>query len=115
MNSQLVPLLFSFKGRVTRTVFWIFQICWIVLFAVVNALTQAVSSSGAVSVLSLVGLLFLFATFWPLFAIQVKRWHDRNKSGWWCFIGLVPIIGGVWTLIECGILPSVDEGNRFNA
>ena len=29
----------------------------------------------------------------------VKRWHDRDKSGWWIMIGVIPIIGSFWVLI----------------
>ena len=46
-------------------------------------------------------------------AIQVKRWHDRNKSGWWVLIGLIPLIGGIWALIETGFLAGDDGENRF--
>ncbi len=27
-------------------------------------------------------LIYLF-TIWPLLAMQVKRWRDKNKTGWW--------------------------------
>jgi uncharacterized membrane protein YhaH (DUF805 family) len=114
---NLVSLLFSFKGRINRTVFWSFEAVWIVLFVVLNTFTHpaAAADGTASSGMSLVTAIFVLATIWSLFAVQVKRWHDRNKSGWWCFIGLVPLIGGFWVLIECGFLPGVDEGNRFNA
>ncbi len=48
------------------------------------------------------------------FAIQAKRWHDRNKSGWWSLIILVPMIGWVWTIVECGLLRG-DEGQTASA
>jgi len=117
MTTKLIPLLFSFKGRINRTTFWTFQLIWAVLFALICVLTTpAANADGSPgSSLNIFALVFLLASFWSLFAVQVKRWHDRNKSGWWCFIGLVPAIGGLWVLIECGFLPSVNEGNRFDA
>ena len=30
-------------------------------------------------------------SLWPSLALQVKRWHDRGKSGWWTLLWLVPI------------------------
>jgi uncharacterized membrane protein YhaH (DUF805 family) len=115
--NNLSSILFSFKGRVNRTVFWTFEIVWIIVFVILNALTHPAASADGTpgGGLSLITGLFVLLTFWPLLAVQVKRWHDRNKSGWWFFIGLVPLIGGFWVLIECGFLPGVDEGNRFNA
>jgi uncharacterized membrane protein YhaH (DUF805 family) len=56
----------------------------------------------------IVTVLFL----WPQYALATKRWHDRGKSGWWSLIVFVPIIGGLWALIELGFLggqPGVNE------
>ena len=114
--TYLVSLLFSFNGRIHRTVYWTFQIIWALLFIVIAFSNPAASEDGTSRhTMGTLQLIFLLISFWPLFAVQVKRWHDRNKSGWWCFIGLVPVIGGFWVLIECGFLPSVNEGNRFDA
>ena len=35
---------------------------------------------------------------WPMIAVQVKRWHHRDKTGWWVLISLVPVIGLIWSL-----------------
>jgi uncharacterized membrane protein YhaH (DUF805 family) len=50
---------------------------------------------------------------WPALAVSVKRWHDRDKSGWWVLINLVPLIGMVWTLIENGLLPGTPGPNPY--
>ena len=47
---------------------------------------------------ALLGLWWL-AIFIPNLAVIVRRLHDQDKSGWWFFIGFVPIIGGIWLLI----------------
>ena len=51
--------------------------------------------------------------FWPLLALQTKRWHDRGKSGWWTLISLIPIIGAAWQLIELGFLDGTYDDNQF--
>ena len=56
----------------------------------------------------IVTLLFLY----PTYALYTKRWHDRNKSGWWSLIAFVPLIGGLWILIELGFLGG-DDGENF--
>ncbi len=116
-KTSITHLLFSFKGRINRAQFWSFEAVWIVLFVIINLLTHpAANPDGTPNTsMSIFSLIFLVLTFWPLFAVQAKRWHDRNKSGWWILIGLVPCIGSFWVLIECGFLPSVNEGNRFNS
>ena len=47
------------------------------------------------------------------FAVLAKRWHDRNKSAWWTFILLVPVIGVLWTSVECGFFKGTLGKNRF--
>ena len=47
------------------------------------------------------------------FAVLAKRWHDRNKSAWWAFILLVPVIGVLWTSVECGFFKGTLGKNRF--
>ena len=81
-----------------------FVIVYVAIWVLV-AIAAAVNSAAVWTIVGLVGLLAI----WPGLAIQIKRWHDRGKSGWWVLIGLIPIIGFWWVLIECGFL-SGDEG-----
>lgn len=60
----------------------------------------------------LIGLVGL-AAIWMKLAVMVKRWHDRDKSGWWMLIGLVPVIGDLWLLIECGFLDGTPGTNKY--
>jgi uncharacterized membrane protein YhaH (DUF805 family) len=57
--------------------------------------------------------LLMLPVIWASLAISVKRWHDRNKSGWWVLIALIPVVGGLWTLIENGFLAGSDGPNRY--
>ncbi len=50
---------------------------------------------------------------WISFAITVKRWHDRDKSGWWILIGMIPIIGPIWQFVETGCLRGTIGSNRY--
>jgi uncharacterized membrane protein YhaH (DUF805 family) len=49
-------------------------------------------------------LLWLYdlAVLLPGLAVQARRLHDTNKSGWWILIGLVPFVGPIVLLvIDC--------------
>ena len=35
-------------------------------------------------------VILVLATFVPSLAVQVRRLHDTNRSGWWLLIGVVP-------------------------
>lgn len=57
--------------------------------------------------------LLVFPLLIVVIIAQIKRWHDRDESGWWVFINLIPLIGGLWSLIECGCLRGTQGANRF--
>lgn len=50
---------------------------------------------------------------WSSLALQVKRWHDRDKSAWWLLMNFVPFIGAIWVLVECGFLRGTEGQNSY--
>jgi len=115
-------ILFSFQGRIPRRQYWggigIQMLIFVPIGAIAGFLIPVVSrhgdSSSALPIL--LGILAIplgvFA-IWVGLALNIKRWHDRDKSGWWMLIGLIPYIGGLWQLIECGCLRGTEGPNRF--
>lgn len=61
----------------------------------------------------LIGLLLAVPVAWMSFCLMVKRWHDRGRSGWWVIVGLVPVVGNLWALVECALLPGSISGNKY--
>jgi uncharacterized membrane protein YhaH (DUF805 family) len=117
-------LLFGFQGRVNRAKFWLVNIGLIVVEAIVFGVAGGASmlsedpsnmTMPSFGLLGIVCLLVFIVLFWAGLAIAVKRWHDRNKSGWWVLIAFVPVIGGLWYLIECGFLPGTTGANNYGA
>jgi len=47
-------------------------------------------------------------------AIYVKRLHDRNHSGWFALLLLVPLVN-LWPAIEIMFLRGTRGPNRFGA
>lgn len=65
---------------------------------------------------SLGGLLIfvlLIPVTWISLALQVKRWHDRDKGGAWVLINCIPLVGGIWSFVECGCLRGTMGPNQF--
>ncbi len=121
----MLRLLFSFQGRVNRARYWLVHIgvalavavFWILVVGTVDVTAHDPRQRFAEmrgTVLFTAPLVAIFF-FWSSLAISVKRWHDRNKSGWWVLIGLVPVIGHLWFLIECGLLPGTPGPNNYGA
>ncbi len=101
----------SFDGRISRKPFWIATIVLWLISLVVSFLIALIfgDSTLANAVSILVGLAFIY----PSLAIAAKRWHDRDKSGWWSLILLIPAVGAIWYLVECGCLRGTPGPNRF--
>ncbi len=104
--------LFSFEGRISRTQYWLNFILptfvlWLVLVWLFPFRLDALERRDWPFVL------YSLALLWPGVATQVKRWHDRGKSGWWCLINFIPIVGGLWAFIETGFLGRGEGANRY--
>src|SRR5580698_2870817 len=116
---DFMNMFLSFNGRLRRLHFWIgFIILWVVEVIIAAlligpAIAAAATSGSAPGPLALIGYLLYLVLLWPALALQVKRWHDRDKSGWWVLIAFVPLIGALWILIECGFLDGTQGPNKF--
>jgi uncharacterized membrane protein YhaH (DUF805 family) len=112
---------FSFEGRVSRESFW-----KVIIGAPLSAFL-AVSLLGFISFLitmltgfklpsAITTLAFVVIGIFALISyisIIVRRFHDRSKSGWWALIGLIPVLGFWWILIECGFFQGTVGQNQF--
>lgn len=104
-------LFFSLQGRVSRREFWLWGV--LALFGLALLLHALLGIAG-VAPKAAAGLVQL-ALAWPALAVSVKRWHDRDKSGWWVLINLVPVIGWLWALVANGLMRGTPGPNRFGA
>jgi uncharacterized membrane protein YhaH (DUF805 family) len=145
MEWMLMPYkrYFDFSGRSRRKEYWMFMLLWFVLsFVLVFALLgtmaggMAALSSGAISPFAMGGgmmalwivfMLFGLASLIPSIAVQVRRLHDLDKSGWWLLgmvvvaavLNSIPRIGGVLYIVAYvawlayNAMPGTVGANRF--
>jgi len=111
MNFDLQRFYFSAQGRVNRKQWWLGHPIFVItlVLAFIDMVMSAYDQKLGVGLLS--GL--FAASLIPAILVDIKRWHDRDKSGWWMLIVLVPIIGAIWFLIELGFLAGSPGVNRF--
>lgn len=83
----------EFHGRSTRSEYWYFYLCYMIIFIVLWLLSFAEKSLGIVSTL------FALATLIPSIAVAVRRMHDIGKSGWNYLWNLLPIIGTIYFIV----------------
>lgn len=106
-----------FTGRAPRQEYWYFVLFnfLIALLFIFGAMAAASlrSHRGVVTLLALY-VLYLIALVIPSLAVSVRRLHDTNHSGWWMFIGLVPLIGEI-VLIILHVRDSQPADNRYGS
>lgn len=101
----------SFDGRINRGKFWAgYVVLWVATAVVVGLLSALLGDSASFWILYTVAVAILIVAG---LAVQVKRWHDRGKSGWWVLIALIPLIGPIWAIIETGFLPGTSGPNEY--
>jgi uncharacterized membrane protein YhaH (DUF805 family) len=112
----------SFEGRSNRAKFWIGSLVLWVLWIAVNVVLSTIfglhylegdflptMAPAAWFVWVIIAIALTYASL----AVWAKRWHDRDKSGWWSLIMFVPFVGAIWILVELGCLPGTEGPNRF--
>ena len=105
----------TFTGRTSRKTYWLtilglFILSFIVGFiaGIIGFIVGADNETTSTAIGIIVGLAILL----PSIAMDIRRMHDINKSGWWILISLVPFVGGIIFFVFT-LLPSVNEGNNY--
>lgn len=117
MEYMLMPIrrYADFKGRSRRKEYWMFVLLQMIVIGAFVLLTMlfggAESDLGAIVVI-LGALVFLGAFFLPSIAVQVRRFHDQDKSGWFILLGFIPYVGSLVLLVFM-CLPGTQGDNRF--
>ncbi len=90
----MIETLFSFKGRMRRSTFWLYYIAAVVVLVVVMVAAPMLMINGGA--LAYVGGALMFvgyvACFWAIMAVYVKRLHDRDMMWAWIFCPIYPAI-----------------------
>ena len=74
-----------------------------------------VEEDGTGAYLAIIAVGLVLPCMWIGLAAQIRRWHDRGRSGWRVLVNLIPIVGALWTLVELGFMKGTDGVNRFGA
>ncbi|HEX8485641.1 DUF805 domain-containing protein [Sphingomonas sp.] len=121
MHWMLMPLrrYAEFSGRSRRKEYWMFVLGYLivgviagVLFAILSGGMDETGPGTGMTILFVIAGLALLALFIPSLAVQVRRFHDQDKSGWFVLLGFIPYIGGIIVLVFM-CLPGTVGANRF--
>lgn len=93
----------DFNGRSRRKEFWLFQLISVpILLGVI-----LFAGLGLFDLATVILLVATFGLFVPQLALQVRRFHDQDKSGWFALFNIIPYAGVIIVLIFMAI-----EGTR---
>lgn len=98
----------TFQGRASRSEYWFFALATF-LAAIAAVILDSVMFG---SPFGLFYVALLLVTFLPYLSVFVRRLHDTDRSGWWYWILLVPIVGGILIIIWL-CTKGTDGSNRW--
>ena len=130
---NFTELYFSPSGRIDRSTYWLYgvlllNVMWVPVLLISLLLTFVIESP----LFGILGfgllLIILFPIYlWNVFAINVKRLHDRDKSAWWVLlwvaiaslggaltVGIVALAVAIWIFVELGLLEGTPGENRYD-
>lgn len=96
----------EFNGRARRKEYWMFFLFNLIISFVLGFIDGVLGSPGAI------GMLYGLAILIPGLAVTVRRLHDTGRSGWWCLIVFLPIIGSLVLLVFM-VLDSQTGANEY--
>lgn len=117
MEYMLLPLkrYADFSGRSRRKEYWMFALGYILLAIVISLLAIATGGFGQGAPSGpffWLLILLVLALIIPSLAVQVRRFHDQDKSGWFVLLNFVPYVGGLIVLVFM-CLDGTRGDNRF--
>jgi uncharacterized membrane protein YhaH (DUF805 family) len=84
----------TFEGRAGRPEYWYFYLFFVVAYIPLIVIAVALPKIGWILL-----AVFVLGMIVPSLAATVRRLHDTNHSGWWYWISLIPLVGGIVLLV----------------
>lgn len=90
---------FDYRGRSRRREYWLFVVWQVpVVLALLMLGVNVFPKEDGLDVLLGAPLVYAAVFGLPMLALQVRRLHDQDKSGWWLLVTLLPYLGLGWML-----------------
>ena len=97
----------NFNGRARREEFWMFTLINTLIVLVLSILSAVLTGMFDNALLFVPIVLYVLGTLVPTLAVNVRRLHDIDKSGWYFLMSFIPYVGSIIMLVY-----NVKEGTR---
>ncbi len=91
------------EGRAPRAEYWWFELAQLLIIVAALIIDQIIGT-GFIYIIAVIALIL------PSIAVLIRRLHDTDRSGWWFWIMILPIIGSIVILVFT--LIAGDEGDN---
>jgi uncharacterized membrane protein YhaH (DUF805 family) len=88
-----------FDGRARRKEYWMFVLWNIIVSLVLSVILGVIGLVLHMAAVSFLLGVYSLAVLIPGIAVGVRRLHDTGRTGWWLFIGFVPLVGAIVLLV----------------
>ena len=88
-----------FSGRSRRAEYWYFVLVNLIVVIVLSLIDTLLGTFNVVQGVGLLSGIYGLAVLIPSLAVTVRRLHDIDRTGWWIFINLIPLIGTIVLLV----------------
>jgi uncharacterized membrane protein YhaH (DUF805 family) len=102
----------EFSGRSRRMEYWYFVLFNLIVFIILELIDALLGTFNVVQGVGLLSGIYGLAVLIPTLAVTVRRLHDIDRTGWWIFINLIPLIGSI-VLLVFALTPGTPGSNRF--
>lgn len=123
----------TFSGRARRSEFWWFYLFMVIVNSILGSLvgvaqltagssTQVVDGvtitspvwSPFLTLTVIIASVWWLATLLPTLAVQVRRLHDSDRTGWWWWLIILCCVGPI-ILIVFWVMEGTRGPNRYGA
>lgn len=101
-----------FSGRARRAEYWYFVLFNIIVAIVLSLIDTLLGTFDILRGVGLLSSLYGLAVLIPTLAVTVRRLHDIDRTGWWIFINLIPLIGFI-VLLVFAVTDGTPGSNRY--
>jgi uncharacterized membrane protein YhaH (DUF805 family) len=101
-----------FSGRARRAEYWYFVLFNIIVAVVLSLIDTLLGTFNFMQGVGLLSGLYALAVLIPTLAVTVRRLHDIDRTGWWIFINLIPLIGFI-VLLVFAVTEGTPGSNRY--
>lgn len=102
----------NFKNRSTRSDYWYLVLANMLVGFIMGFACGFIDGISGSNLGLTIPVIYFIAVIVPSIAIVVRRLHDINKSGWYYFVNLIPMVGPAILLVYL-CTASVNENNNY--